>query len=59
MKYDVLKPILDLTLRESTRDNLLSCSCQEYFDYMRRVRRLSSFALRALGADSRFGRRKT
>ncbi|KAJ6560379.1 component of IIS longevity pathway SMK-1-domain-containing protein [Mycena capillaripes] len=36
MKHDVLKPILDLTLRESRRDNLLSCSCHEYFDYMRR-----------------------
>ncbi|KAF8214082.1 component of IIS longevity pathway SMK-1-domain-containing protein [Mycena galopus ATCC 62051] len=36
MKLDVLKPILDLTLRESRRDNLLSCSCHEYFDYMRR-----------------------
>lgn len=36
MKHDVLKPILDLTLRESRRDNLLSCSCHEYFDFMRR-----------------------
>ncbi|KAJ6561475.1 component of IIS longevity pathway SMK-1-domain-containing protein [Mycena vulgaris] len=36
MKHDILKPILDLTLRESRRDNLLSCSCHEYFDYMRR-----------------------
>ncbi|KAF5332031.1 hypothetical protein D9758_014583 [Tetrapyrgos nigripes] len=36
MKHDILKPILDLTLRESRRDNLLSCSCQEYFEHMRR-----------------------
>ncbi|KAF7294291.1 SMK-1 domain-containing protein [Mycena chlorophos] len=36
MKQDLLKPILDLTLRESRRDNLLSCSCHEYFDFMRR-----------------------
>ncbi|KAJ7506513.1 component of IIS longevity pathway SMK-1-domain-containing protein, partial [Mycena galericulata] len=36
MKHDLVKPILDLTLRESKRDNLLSCSCQEYFDYMKR-----------------------
>ena len=36
-KLDVLKPILDLTLRESRRDNLLSCSCHEFFDLMRRV----------------------
>lgn len=37
MKHDVIKPILDLTLQESRRDNLLSCSCQEYFESMRRV----------------------
>ncbi|KAJ6458623.1 component of IIS longevity pathway SMK-1-domain-containing protein [Mycena vitilis] len=36
MKHDVLKPILDLTLRESRRDNLLSCSCHEYFEQMRK-----------------------
>uniref|UniRef100_A0A0W0FQ02 Uncharacterized protein n=1 Tax=Moniliophthora roreri TaxID=221103 RepID=A0A0W0FQ02_MONRR len=36
MKYDILKPILDLTIRESRRDNLLSCSCQEYFEHIRR-----------------------
>ncbi|PPQ70709.1 hypothetical protein CVT26_014633 [Gymnopilus dilepis] len=36
MKLDVLKPILDLTLQESLRDNLLSCSCQEFFDHIRR-----------------------
>ncbi|PPQ68299.1 hypothetical protein CVT25_001387 [Psilocybe cyanescens] len=36
MKHDILKPILDLTLKESLRDNLLSCSCQEYFEHMRR-----------------------
>ena len=37
MKHDILKPIIDLTIQESRRDNLLSCSCQEYFDTMRRV----------------------
>ncbi|EKM79939.1 hypothetical protein AGABI1DRAFT_72653 [Agaricus bisporus var. burnettii JB137-S8] len=36
MKHDVIKPILNLTLQESRRDNLLSCSCQEYFESMRR-----------------------
>lgn len=40
MKHDILKPILDLTLKESLRDNLLSCSCQEYFEHMRKVRSL-------------------
>lgn len=38
IKHDVFKPILELTLRESKRDNLLSSSCLEFFDYMRRVR---------------------
>ncbi|KAK2465946.1 hypothetical protein APHAL10511_001587 [Amanita phalloides] len=36
MKLDVMQPILDLTLQESRRDNLLSCSCQEFFEAMRR-----------------------
>ncbi|KAK7054066.1 SMK-1 domain-containing protein [Favolaschia claudopus] len=36
IKQDLLKPILNLTLRESTRDNLLSCSCHEFFDHMRK-----------------------
>ncbi|KAF8969370.1 component of IIS longevity pathway SMK-1-domain-containing protein [Flammula alnicola] len=36
MKQDILKPILDLTIKESLRDNLLSCSCQEYFEHMRK-----------------------
>lgn len=34
--HDVFKPILDLTLQESRRDNLLSCSCHEFFDSIRR-----------------------
>ncbi|KAG5639701.1 hypothetical protein H0H81_005884 [Sphagnurus paluster] len=38
IKNDILKPILDLTIQESRRDNLLSCSCQEYFDTIRRDR---------------------
>ncbi|KAH9854932.1 DUF625-domain-containing protein [Lenzites betulinus] len=36
MKHDVFKPILDLMVRESKRDNLLSSSCLEFFDFMRR-----------------------
>ncbi|KAH7887481.1 component of IIS longevity pathway SMK-1-domain-containing protein [Phlebopus sp. FC_14] len=36
MKLDVFKPILDLSLQESHRDSLLSASCQEFFDHMRR-----------------------
>ncbi|KAG6850626.1 hypothetical protein H0H93_010818 [Arthromyces matolae] len=45
IKHDLLKPILDLTIRESRRDNLLSCTCQEYFDSMRKekVKELGKF----------------
>ncbi|KAG6891693.1 hypothetical protein C0992_010096 [Termitomyces sp. T32_za158] len=45
MKHDVIKPLLDLTLQESRRDNLLSCSCQEYFDFIRKekVKELGKF----------------
>ncbi|OCH94520.1 DUF625-domain-containing protein [Obba rivulosa] len=47
MQHDVLKPILDLTIQESRRDNLLSSSCQEFFEYMRRenLRELISFCM--------------
>lgn len=38
MKHDIIVPILDLTSREAKRDNLLSSSCQEIFENMRRVR---------------------
>lgn len=36
LKLDVFKPILDLALQESYRDSLLSASCQEFFEHMRR-----------------------
>ncbi|KZT29424.1 DUF625-domain-containing protein [Neolentinus lepideus HHB14362 ss-1] len=36
IKIDIFKPILDLTVRESRRDNLISCACQEFFETMRR-----------------------
>ncbi|GJE87442.1 hypothetical protein PsYK624_035250 [Phanerochaete sordida] len=36
VKVDALGPILDLTLRESRRDNLLSSTCQEFFEHMRK-----------------------
>ena len=38
VKADLYKPILDLTIRESRRDNLLSSTCKEFFEYMRKVR---------------------
>lgn len=37
IKHDLLQPILDLTVQESRRDNLLSATCQEFFEYMRSV----------------------
>ncbi|EGN92042.1 hypothetical protein SERLA73DRAFT_117880 [Serpula lacrymans var. lacrymans S7.3] len=36
MKLDVFKPILELTIHESRRDSLLSASCQEFFEHIRR-----------------------
>ncbi|KAG9317314.1 component of IIS longevity pathway SMK-1-domain-containing protein [Chiua virens] len=36
IKLDVFKPILELTLQESHRDSLLSASCQEFFEHVRR-----------------------
>ncbi|TDL29640.1 DUF625-domain-containing protein [Rickenella mellea] len=36
MKYDIFSPVLDLAMRESRRDNLLSSTCQEYFEHMRK-----------------------
>ena len=38
VKHDLFKPIIDLTLSESRRDNLLSGSCQDLFEHIRRVR---------------------
>ncbi|CAK5262860.1 unnamed protein product [Mycena citricolor] len=36
MRHDAFKPILDLTLRESRRDNLISGTCLDYFDCIRK-----------------------
>lgn len=38
IKHDIFDPILNLTIQESKRDNLLSSSCQEFFEHIRRVR---------------------
>jgi protein phosphatase 4 regulatory subunit 3 len=37
IKLEVFRPIVELTIKESHRDTLVSSSCQEFFDYMRRV----------------------
>lgn len=46
-KLDIFQPLLELTLQESRRDNLLSCSCQELFDTMRKdnVKELIRFCM--------------
>ncbi|KAL1743124.1 component of IIS longevity pathway SMK-1-domain-containing protein [Schizophyllum fasciatum] len=36
VKHDLFKPIIDLTMSESRRDNLLSGSCQDLFEHIRR-----------------------
>ncbi|QRW15976.1 Serine/threonine-protein phosphatase [Rhizoctonia solani] len=36
IKQDVVLPIIELTARESRRDNMLSSTCQEFFEYIRR-----------------------
>jgi protein phosphatase-4 regulatory subunit 3 len=38
IKLEVFKPIIELTIKESYRDTLVSSSCQEFFEFMRRVR---------------------
>ncbi|EJD01533.1 DUF625-domain-containing protein [Fomitiporia mediterranea MF3/22] len=35
-KHDCFTPICKLTIREARRENLLSCTCQEFFEFMRR-----------------------
>jgi len=37
-EQEVFQPILEFTLRESRRDNLLSSAAQEMFDFIRKVR---------------------
>ena len=37
VKLETFKPIMELTIKESYRDTLVSSSCQEFFDFMRRV----------------------
>ena len=37
IKLETFKPIIELTIKESYRDTLVSSSCQEFFEFMRRV----------------------
>jgi protein phosphatase 4 regulatory subunit 3 len=46
IKLDVLQPIIDLAVKESVRDNLISSSCQEFFDHLRKVRPYCNRCLR-------------
>ena len=36
-KLEVFKPIVELTIKESRRDTLVNSSCQEFFEFMRKV----------------------
>ncbi|KAN0131375.1 DUF625 domain containing protein [Lactarius tabidus] len=36
VKLETFKPIIELTIKESYRDTLVSSSCQEFFEFMRR-----------------------
>ncbi|KAG8897079.1 Platinum sensitivity protein [Tulasnella sp. 403] len=35
-KNDLFAPLLELTLKEARRDNLINASCQEFFEYIRK-----------------------
>jgi protein phosphatase 4 regulatory subunit 3 len=37
IKLEVFRPIVELTIKESRRDTLVSSSCQDFFESMRRV----------------------
>ncbi|KAG9019471.1 Platinum sensitivity protein [Tulasnella sp. 427] len=36
VKNDVFGPMLDAALKEARRDNLVNCSCQEFFEHIRK-----------------------
>jgi len=36
IKHGIFAPIIDLTVRESKRDNLMSSACQDFFEYIRK-----------------------
>lgn len=36
-KHDCFTPITNLTVREARKENLLSCACEEFFEFMRKV----------------------
>lgn len=41
-KHECFTPITQLAIREARRDNLLSSTCQEFFEFMRKVRNIQS-----------------
>ncbi|KAL1721678.1 component of IIS longevity pathway SMK-1-domain-containing protein [Schizophyllum commune] len=55
VKHDLFKPIIDLTLSESRRDNLLSGSCQDLFEHIRRenMKSIIEFIMKNHGDDIR------
>jgi protein phosphatase 4 regulatory subunit 3 len=50
IKLEVFRPIFELTIKESRRDTLVSSSCQEFFEFMRRVRQPPIFLWLILSA---------
>ncbi|TRM67857.1 component of IIS longevity pathway SMK-1-domain-containing protein [Schizophyllum amplum] len=55
VKHDIFKPIVDLTMSESRRDNLLSGSCQDFFEHIRRenMKAIIEFIMTHHGDDIR------
>ncbi len=52
-KLEVFKPIVELTVKESRRDTLVNSSCQEFFEFMRRVCRLYCSLLHTCSSQCR------
>ena len=52
-KSEVFRSIVELTLKESRRDTLVNSSCQEFFEFMRRVCRLQILSLRTYSSHCR------
>ncbi len=42
---DLFGPILEVSVREARRDNLINASCQEFFEHIRRVRNVDMMSV--------------
>lgn len=52
IKHDCFAPILALTAEEAGRDNLVSASCQEFFENIRKVCFVSPIPSSEVSSDS-------